>query len=90
MCRSSVGGTCSESYLAGVTLAGSSVCGDNRFPGMYTAVFPHVDWINLVMREEPSNTPGRGPTTNPGGCSNLIVQPKMNQDGSENSEGTGE
>ena len=54
---SSVGGVCSESYLAGVTEDGLPHCGNSRFPKMFTSVFPHVDWITVMMRVDPTTNP---------------------------------
>jgi len=80
ICRSNIRERCNSTYLAGITIAGSSICGDSSFPGMYTAIFPHVKWIKLMMNED-RNMITRDPTTNPaGGCPNFSLGRKMNQD----------
>lgn len=41
---------CNGYYLAGVTLAGSSNCGERGKPGLYAAIHSNLYWINSGLR----------------------------------------
>lgn len=40
------------SYLAGITSFGTTTCGDEGWPGVYTHVGSFVDWITEKMHSE--------------------------------------
>nr|XP_039267225.1 complement factor D-like [Styela clava] len=42
---------CNGYYLAAVTLAGSSKCGEEGKPGIYAALAPNLKWIRSVMSQ---------------------------------------
>lgn len=42
---------CNGYYLAGITIAGSSSCGLPGRPSLYTAIYPHIEWIRSEIYE---------------------------------------